>query len=457
MIDLPSAHPLSARRGSPLSGRIRVPGDKSVSHRALMLGGLAVGRTTITGLLEGEDVLATARAMALMGASIAREDDDASGASVWTVDGVGVGGLAEPAEVLDMGNAGTGARLLMGVVATHPITALFTGDASLRKRPMGRVIDPLSRFGATFLARAGNRLPLALKGAAEPLPVTYRVPVPSAQVKSAVLLAGLNTPGETTVIEPVATRDHTERMLIHFGARLVRRQGDDGADVLVLSGQPELTGGPVRVPGDPSSAAFPLVAALLVPESDLLLEGVGLNPLRTGLFDTLREMGADLEVLNVREEAGEPVGDLRARASALKGVEVPADRAPSMIDEYPILAVAAACAHGTSRFHGLAELRVKESDRLAAIVRGLEACGVEATTEGDTLIVKGQGEAPQGGAVVQVDLDHRIAMAFLVLGMVSVEPVRIDDGRAIETSFPGFVDLMTGLGAHLTTEQETFA
>ncbi|CCG08819.1 3-phosphoshikimate 1-carboxyvinyltransferase [Pararhodospirillum photometricum] len=443
--------PLRARRADALIGSLRVPGDKSVSHRALMLGGLAVGRTTITGLLEGEDVLATAHAMTAMGARVERLAPGEAGA-VWQVDGVGVGGLAEPADVLDMGNAGTGARLLMGLVATHPITAIFTGDASLRRRPMARVIEPLSRFGATFLGRDGGRLPLALGGARAPLPVTYRVPVPSAQVKSAVLLAGLNTPGTTTVIEPIPTRDHTERMLGYFGATLTRTPAEDGGVVLALTGQPELTGAAVQVPADPSSAAFPLVAALLVEGSRVVLNGVGLNPLRTGLFDTLREMGADIRVLNPREEAGEPVGDLEVHASRLRGVTVPPERAPSMIDEYPILAIAAACAEGETRMEGLAELRVKESDRLAAMARGLAACGVRVAVEGDTLIVQGSGRPPQGGARVTVDLDHRIGMSFLVLGLVSAEPVAIDDGRAIDTSFPGFVALMGALGATITED-----
>ncbi|MBK1664846.1 3-phosphoshikimate 1-carboxyvinyltransferase [Rhodospirillum rubrum] len=441
--------PLRAHRSTPLSGRVRVPGDKSISHRALMLGGLAVGRTEIRGLLEGEDVIATAHAMEAMGARIDRQET-ADGAGVWTVDGVGVGGLAEPADVLDMGNAGTGARLLMGLLATHDLTAILTGDASLRGRPMKRVTDPLALFGASFVGRSGGRLPMAVRGAATPLPVSYRVPVPSAQVKSAVLLAGLNTPGETTVIEPVATRDHTERMLGHFGAALRLGRDDQGATTITLTGQPELRAAPVEVPADPSSAAFPLVAAVLVPESHVTLAGVGMNPQRIGLIDTLREMGADILIRDPRIEAGEPVADLEVRASALTGIEVPAARAPSMIDEYPILAVAAACARGTTRMHGLSELRVKESDRLSAVATGLAACGVDVTVDGDTLIVHGKGTVPKGGATVAVNLDHRIGMAFLVLGLVSAEAVTIDDGRAIDTSFPGFVTLMTGLGAPIS-------
>ncbi|WP_337997598.1 3-phosphoshikimate 1-carboxyvinyltransferase [Oleispirillum naphthae] len=440
--DLPL--PAAARRAARLAGSARVPGDKSISHRALMFGALAVGESRITGLLEGEDVLRTAAAMRAMGASLERSD-----AGVWTVRGVGIGGLAEPADVLDMGNAGTGARLLMGLVATHPITAVFTGDASLRSRPMARVIAPLSQFGAEFLGREGGRLPLAVRGNAAPTPVTYTLPVASAQVKSAVLLAGLNTPGVTTVIEPVATRDHTERLLTGFGADIAVSIAADGVRTVRLTGQPELRPCDVMVPADASSAAFPAVAALLLPGSEILLPGVGTNPLRFGLFQTLREMGADIALENQRAAAGEPVADLRVRASALKGVDVPAARAPSMIDEYPVLAVAAACAEGSTRMRGLAELRVKESDRFTAILSGLAACGAAVEADGDDILVHGAGRPPAGGATIAANLDHRIAMAFLVLGTVSEKPVAIDDIRSVDTSFPGFVPLMNGLGADI--------
>ncbi len=432
---LPSPAPLmSTRPNAPLFGKIRVPGDKSISHRALMLGALAVGRTEISGLLEGEDVLATAAALNALGAAAAP-----SGNGRWTVDGVGVGGLAEPENLLDLGNSGTAARLLLGILATHRLTAFVTGDASLRRRPMGRVTEPLSRFGASFLTREGARLPLAVTGAADPIPIVYPLPVPSAQVKSAVLLAGLNTPGETTVIEPQATRDHTERMLRHFGASVAVEPSEGGGKRITVEGFPELVAAPITVPGDISSAAFPLVAALLVPGSEVTIEGVGLNPLRAGLLECLREMGADLTLVNERDEGGEPVADLRARAGTLTGADIPAERAPRMIDEYPILAVAAACARGRTVMRGLGELRVKESDRLAAIASGLDSCGVRVAVDGDTLTVEGDGSPPEGGALIATQLDHRIAMAFLVLGLASRAPVRIDDGAPIATSFPDFV------------------
>jgi len=438
------AHPASptvARHGGPLAGAIRVPGDKSISHRALMLGALAIGRTEITGLLEGEDVLATAAALNALGASVTRRGDGR-----WSVDGIGVGGLAEPQDLLDLGNSGTAARLLLGVLATHPITAFVTGDASLRRRPMGRVVEPLSRFGARFVSREGGRLPLAVSGAADPIPIVYRLPVPSAQVKSAVLLAGLNAPGATTVIERQPTRDHTERMLRHFGAA-VSTEPEEGGLRVTVEGFPEMTAAPIIVPGDPSSAAFPLVAALIVPGSDVTVEGVGINPLRTGLLECLCEMGADIALLNRREEGGEPVADIRARAGTLAGVEIPAERAPRMIDEYPILAVAAACARGRTVMRGLAELRVKESDRLAAIAAGLAGCGVRVVVDGDDLIIEGDGGPPAAGALIETQLDHRIAMAFLVLGLAAKEPVRIDDTAPIATSFPGFIAMMNRLGA----------
>jgi len=435
-----------------LAGTVRVPGDKSISHRALMLGALAVGETTIDGLLEGDDVRHTAAAMEALGATVLRPAaGDAGG--LWRVRGVGVGGLAEPAQVLDMGNSGTAARLLIGVVASHPITAFFTGDASLNNRPMARVTAPLERMGATFLGRKGGRLPLAVIGTDHPVPIEYRLPVASAQVKSAIILAGLNTPGITTVIETHPTRDHSELMLRHFGAAVNTEPLAGGALAVSITGQPELTGRPVKVPADPSSAAFPMVAALLRPGSDVTLTGVGMNPRRTGLYETLREMGGDITFLNERIEAGEPVADLRVRGSALRGVDVPPERAPSMIDEYPVLAMAAACAEGTTRMFGLAELRVKESDRLAMVADGLTACGVACEAGSEHLFVRGTGRPPRGGGLIATAMDHRIAMSFLVLGTASVEPVTVDDGAFIDTSFPGFVDLMNGLGARIAAAE----
>ena len=436
--------PLTSGTAGALNGRVRVPGDKSMSHRALILGSLAIGRSHIRGLLEGDDVLRTAAAMSALGATLARGGDGA-----WSIDGVGIGGLAEPEEMLDLGNSGTAARLLMGLVAAHDITAFFTGDASLRRRPMARVAEPLSRMGARIVAREGGRLPLAVIGAAAPLPIEYRLPVPSAQVKSAVLLAGLGAPGMTTVIEPLATRDHSERMLRHFGAAVAVAPEAGEARRITLQGQPELRAADLTVPGDPSSAAFPMIAALLMPGSQVVIEGVGVNPLRTGLFDTLRDMGADLAFTNERVEGGEPIADIAVRATRLSGVEVPAERAPRMIDEYPILAVAAAFARGRTVMHGLAELRVKESDRLGAIAQGLAACGVKLAVSGDTLAIEGADAPPAGGAAIATRLDHRIAMAFLVLGMAARQPTRIDDSETIGTSFPGFVALMNGLGAKI--------
>lgn len=438
---------LSSGSAQHLAGDIRAPGDKSISHRALMVGAMAVGKTKIAGLLEGEDVRRTASALAAMGVGVSRRDN-----GDWHVQGVGVGGLAEPASVLDMGNSGTGARLLMGMIATHPFTSHMTGDESLCKRPMGRIAEPIQRMGAQVTAREGGRMPLAVQGALDPVPIAYQPPVASAQIKSAVLLAGLNTPGRTTVTEPRPSRDHTELMLRHFGAEIQIKEGPDGERITTLTGQPELTARDVFVPGDPSSAAFPGVAALLVPGSEVTIRGVGLNPLRAGLFGTLMEMGADITIASQRIEAGEPVGDLTFRGGspgALHGVDVPASRAPSMIDEYPILAGVAAFAAGTTRMHGLAELRVKESDRLAAIERGLTACGVTCAIEEDSLIVEGNGQRPAGGALVAAELDHRIAMSFLVLGLAAERPVQIDDGDTITTSFPGFAELMNGLGASI--------
>ncbi len=410
-----------------------------------MLGGLAIGQTHITGLLEGDDVYATAAALRALGVPVTR-----NGPGDWMVSGVGVGGLAEPSQVLDMGNSGTAARLLLGVLATHDLTAFMTGDHSLVKRPMARVTTPLSRMGADFVTR-GGRLPLVVRGASNPIPIVHRMEVASAQVKSAVLLAGLNAPGETTVIEPVGTRDHTERMLRHFGGTVSVRTLEDGATAITVRGQPELIAAPIVVPGDPSSAAFPAVAALLVPGSELTLRNVGMNPLRTGLYETLVEMGADITFTGAGEAGGEPVSDLVVRAGALSGVTVPPERAPRMIDEYPILAMAAACAQGTTRLLGLAELKVKESDRLAMIAAGLAACGVKIEVGDDSLTIHGTGRAPKGGATVATAFDHRIAMSFLVLGLVSDEPIGIDDATAIATSFPSFETLMTGLGARITS------
>jgi 3-phosphoshikimate 1-carboxyvinyltransferase len=430
---------LRAQAAAPLAGTARVPGDKSISHRALMFGALAVGTTDITGLLEGEDVLRTAAAMRSLGAEVAN-----LGGGHWRVAGRGIGGLVEPADVLDMGNSGTAARLLCGLLAGHGLFAVMTGDASLRRRPMKRVTDPLSATGARFRTRAGGLLPLAVEGAEDPLPLDYRVPVPSAQVKSACLLAGLCARGVTRVIEAEATRDHTENMLRHFGA--VVDVAEEGAGrVIELLGQPELTAAPVIVPGDPSSAAFPAIAACLVPGSAVTLTGVGMNPLRAGIFLTLREMGADITEANRRLEGGEPVADLVIRAAKLRGIEVPAGRAPSMIDEYPVLAVAAAGATGATRMRGLKELRVKESDRLAATAALLAENGVRAEIDGDDLIVHGAGGPPPGGGTVVTHMDHRIAMAALVLGLAAAAPVTVDDGAFIDTSFPGFAGLLNRL------------
>jgi len=434
--------PLKASRSSPLSGRIRVPGDKSISHRALILGALAVGETRIQGLLESEDVLNTAKAMRALGAQVARGGD-----GTWSVHGVGVAGFAQPKAALDFGNSGTGCRLVMGAVAGCPISATFDGDASLRSRPMRRIVDPLALMGVKVTAQSeGGRLPLTLQGARDPLPIEYRSPVASAQIKSAVLLAGLSAPGVTTVIEPAASRDHTELMLKHFGAEIV--SVSDGADgrKISLTGQPELHGAPVAVPADPSSAAFPIVAALIVPGSDVIFDDVMTNPLRTGLFTTLREMGASIEEANARGDTGEPMAQLRVRASRLRGVEVPAARAPSMIDEYLVLAVAAAFAEGTTIMRGLHELRVKESDRLEATAAMLRVNGVKVEIEGDDMIVEGRGHVP-GGGVVATHMDHRIAMSALAMGCASDAPVGVDDTAFIATSFPDFIPMMQRLGA----------
>jgi len=439
-----TAKPLMARRNGPLAGRARVPGDKSISIRALILGALTVGETRIEGLLEGEDVINTAQTLRALGADLQR-----TGERQWRVRGVGVGGFAEPRTTLDFGNSGTGCRLMLGAVAGCPVTATFDGDASLRTRPMRRILDPLERMGARTLASTDGRLPLTLAGARDPIPIEFKSSVPSAQLKSAALLAGLAAPGETVVIEAEATRDHTEKMLAHFGAQVrVKLEGPHGRRV-TLTGQPELAPAPIVVPADPSSAAFPLIAALIVPGSDVLLDGVMMNPLRTGLITTLGEMGASIEQLDARKEGGEDVADLRVRAGALRAVEVPAERAPSMIDEYPVLAMAAAFAEGTTVMRGLKELRVKESDRLAATAALLRANGITVEIDGDDLIVHGKGRAAGGGTVV-THMDHRVAMAAMVLGLASDKPVQIDDGTFIATSFPGFVELMRTLKADLS-------
>lgn len=430
----------------PLIGRIRVPGDKSISHRSIMLGALAVGRTRVTGLLEGEDVMSTAAAMRAMGATIDRQ-----GSGEWVIDGVGVGGLMQPRIALDMGNSGTSTRLLMGLVASHPITATFIGDASLSKRPMGRVIEPLSQMGADFTAAPGGRLPLTLRGIAPAVPIAYRLPVASAQVKSAVLLAGLNTPGVTTVIEPVPTRDHSERMLKGFGADLAVEIAADGTRTIRLTGEAELKPQTIAVPGDPSSAAFFVVAALLVPGSDLVIENVGLNPTRAALFGVLRDMGGFIEELDPREVGGEPVADLRVRHSPLTGIAVDPAVVPSMVDEFPVLFVAAALARGRTVTTGLEELRVKESDRIAVMRAALELAGARVTETADGLTIDGTGGEPlpgtPEGAEVATYLDHRIAMSMAVAGLASRAGVAVDDTRPIATSFPAFEALLAVAGA----------
>ena len=434
--------PLAARKSSALTGRERVPGDKSISHRALILGALAVGETRISGLLEGEDVLNTAKAMQALGAKVVR-----TGEFAWSVRGVGVAGFAAPKQALDFGNSGTGCRLVMGAVAGCPIEATFDGDASLRGRPMRRIVDPLALMGARVIdSQDGGRLPMRLEGARDPLPIVYRTPVASAQIKSAVLLAGLAAPGVTTVIETEASRDHTELMLRHFGAQLVSENEGRHGRKISLTGQPELRGADVVVPADPSSAAFPIVAALIVPGSDIVLTDVMTNPLRTGLFTTLREMGASIEESEIRGDAGEPMAQFRIRASNLRGVEVPPERAPSMIDEYLVLAVAASFAEGTTIMRGLQELRVKESDRLEATAAMLRVNGVKVEIIGDDLVVEGTGHVP-GGGLVATHMDHRIAMSALVMGLASDRPVTVDDTAFIATSFPDFIPMMRRLGA----------
>ena len=432
--------PLTAARSEGLHGRIRVPGDKSISHRALILGALATGRTRIEGLLEADDVLATAKAVAALGADCRR----ANGA--YQIVGQGVGGLHAPATALDFGNSGTGSRLMLGVVAGHDMTANFTGDASLCRRPMGRVLAPLKKMGLAVEGESERAtLPLSVRGTPDLIPIHYVLPVPSAQVKSAVLLAGLHAPGRTTLVEPLPTRDHTERMLQFFGAEVTIEDRPGGSRAVSVAGDAELQGASIVVPGDPSSAAFAIAAALICRGSEVVIEGVLMNPTRNGFLDTLREMGADIELLDLRDEGGEAVGDLRVRTSLLRGVSVPPERAPCMIDEYPVLAMVASFAEGETRMQGLAELKVKESDRLAATASGLVACGVKAHVEGDDLIVAGTGTV-RGGALVETHMDHRIAMAFLILGLGAAEPVTVDDTRMIQTSFPSFVQLMSTLG-----------
>jgi 3-phosphoshikimate 1-carboxyvinyltransferase len=445
--DHPAAQPtpLQSRSSGPLTGKVRVPGDKSISHRALILGALAVGETRISGLLEGEDVLNTAQAMRALGAKVERTGDFA-----WSVRGVGVTGFAQPEAPLDFGNSGTGCRLVMGAVAGCPITAVFDGDASLRSRPMRRVLDPLELMGARVGASGqGGRLPLTLHGARDPLPILYRTPVASAQIKSAVLLAGLAAPGITTVIETEASRDHTELMLKHFGAQITSLPEGRHGRRIALTGQPELHGAEVVVPADPSSSAFPIVAALIVEGSDIVLSDVMTNPLRTGLFTTLREMGGSIEESQVRGDAGEPMAQFRVRASRLRGVEVPPERAPSMIDEYLVLAVAASFAEGTTIMRGLQELRVKESDRLEATAAMLRVNGVKVEISGDDLIVEGKGHVA-GDGLVATHMDHRIAMSALVMGLASDKPVKVDDTAFIATSFPDFIPMMRGLGAEFS-------
>ena len=437
--------PMTSHRATGLSGVADVPGDKSISHRSLILGAMAIGETRITGLLEGEDVLDTAKAMRAFGAEVTRDDD-----GTWRVYGVGTGGFAEPENVIDCGNSGTGVRLIMGAMATCPIAATFTGDASLNSRPMARITNPLALFGAQSYGRSGGRLPLTIIGAPNPVPIRYTTPVPSAQVKSAVLLAGLNARGETVVTEREATRDHSERMLAGFGAEITSEKTNEG-HVITLTGQPELNPQTIAVPRDPSSAAFPVCAAIITEGSDVLVPGIGLNPTRAGLFTTLRDMGADLTYENERLEGGEPVADLRARFSPdLKGIEVPPDRAASMIDEYPVLSVVAAFAEGQTHMPGVKELRVKESDRIDAMATGLRACGVTVDEGEDWWTVHGLGHGNvPGGATCASHLDHRIAMSFMVLGMGTTQPVSVDDGTPIATSFPIFEPLMANLGADL--------
>ena len=440
---------ISSKIGSSLTGNVRVPGDKSISHRALIIGALAIGETTITGLLEGEDVLATASALQQLGAEIQQRKNSNVNSTIWHIFGRGIGGIIEPDNVLDFGNSGTSARLLMGVIASSNIIATITGDKSLRYRPMQRVIEPLRCIGAGFIARENSKLPITIIGTGEALPNEETLKVASAQVKSAILLAGLNAMGNTTVIEPHQSRDHTEIMLKYFGAKLSTKENADGSNQITLTGQPELTGQHINIPGDISSASFLIVAALITPGSNLEIQGVGINPLRIGLLESLKEMGANLRILNEQHTSGEPIADIHVNYSQLKGVRVPAERAPSMIDEYPILGIAASVAEGTSVFEGIGELKIKESNRLEAMAKGLKECGIQTETTENSLTIVGSGRGPKGGNTITTHLDHRIAMSYLVLGLISKRPITIDDGSPIDTSFPGFVELMNSLGANM--------
>ena len=435
---------ITANLSTSLNGSIKIAGDKSISHRSIILGALSIGETTVEGLLESQDILATISAMQAFGAEIEKKAD-----KKWHINGLGVGGLDEPEKVLDLGNSGTGVRLILGVAAGNPITSFFSGDESLSRRPMARVLKPLEMMGASFTSRTGGLLPLSCTGPQTLQPIDYSLPVASAQVKSAILLAGLNTPGKTIVREPTPTRDHTERMLKQFGSEISIETDDESQNIITLKGESELTGQDIVVPGDPSSAAFPMVAGILAEDSRIEIKNVGINPLRFGLFEILNEMGAKTELIQKHDGVGEPIADIVVETSKLKGVTVPASIAPRMIDEYPILAVAAACASGTTRMFGLQELRVKESDRLAAMANGLKACGVTVEETSDSLTVHGTGGQIEGGARIQTQLDHRIAMSFLILGLKAKNPIIIDDGTTINTSFPGFVETMKSLGANL--------
>lgn len=440
-------HPMAitARASGPLMGTARIPGDKSISHRALMLAGVADGETIISGLLEGDDVLATAAALRALGVRVYRGDE-----GLWHVFGNGIDRLAEPTAIIDMGNSGTSTRLLLGLISSHNISVCMTGDASLVKRPMQRVIGPLTDIGATFIARDGGRLPLAMHGAKNPRAISYTLPVASAQVKSAIILAGLNTPGEMVVVEPESTRDHTENMLRHFGVNVITEKLPDGGTRIVMAGQQRLHAGAIDVPSDPSSAAFPTAAAVLHDGSNITLPRIAMNATRSGFYTTLIEMGADITRWNERVEAGEIVADLVIRGiGPLNGVDVPAARVPSMIDEFPILAMVASCANGITRMTNLSELRVKESDRLKLIADGLVACGVKLEMGDDSLTIYGTGKPPRGGATIETALDHRIAMSFLVLGTATPEPVTVDDATPIQTSFPTFIPLMQDLGCNI--------
>ena len=435
---------ITANLSTSLNGSIKIAGDKSISHRSIILGALSIGETTVEGLLESQDILATISAMQAFGAEIEKKAD-----KKWHINGLGVGGLDEPEKVLDLGNSGTGVRLILGVAAGNPITSFFSGDESLSRRPMARVLKPLEMMGASFTSRTGGLLPLSCTGPQTLQPIDYSLPVASAQVKSAILLAGLNTPGKTIVREPTPTRDHTERMLKQFGSEISIETDDESQNIITLKGESELTGQDIVVPGDPSSAAFPMVAGILAEDSRIEIKNVGINPLRFGLFEILNEMGAKTELIQKHDGVGEPIADIVVKTSRLKGVTVPASIAPRMIDEYPILAVAAACASGTTRMLGLQELRVKESDRLAAMANGLKACGVTVEETSDSLTVHGTGGQIEGGARIQTQLDHRIAMSFLTLGLKAKNPIIIDNGTTINTSFPGFVETMKSLGANL--------